>query len=341
MFGLRWNCKDRKAEVFQVSNYDTTVAQRRLEDKQPEEKTNTDCLVKEQEKRVMLLKRIKESMKANLGKLLKYNAWSTRNEIEHKSIGGIHLMSIQNVKPDRPTPDALRSYKLSAFDQINAPSYVPFIFFYLNNSNGNTNINDIILERSKLLKQSMSETLTRFYPFAGKYTNDIHIDCNDEGVYYVETQVDAGLLSFLEKPDYKLIPSLLPVPPNGKEPTLGYYLVMIQVNFYSYAKGDKQNIIYPSFVSSSLFLANNTTSSYPSFPLSSLAVWPMMLKKGKCVTKRFRFDASALQTLKAKANEYVSATRVIAVTSLIWKCATSAARKLNGERLSILHIAVC
>ncbi|GJZ68267.1 transferase, chloramphenicol acetyltransferase-like domain protein [Tanacetum coccineum] len=27
----------------------------------------------------------------------------------------------------------------------------------------------------------MSETLTRFYPFAGKYTNDIHIDCNDEG----------------------------------------------------------------------------------------------------------------------------------------------------------------
>ncbi|GJV73480.1 hypothetical protein Tco_1493475 [Tanacetum coccineum] len=33
-----------------VSNDDTAVAQRRLEDKQPEEKTNTDCLVKEQEK---------------------------------------------------------------------------------------------------------------------------------------------------------------------------------------------------------------------------------------------------------------------------------------------------
>ncbi|GJV05181.1 hypothetical protein Tco_1338750 [Tanacetum coccineum] len=35
---------DRKAEVFQVSNDDTAVAQRRLEDKQPEEKTNMDCL---------------------------------------------------------------------------------------------------------------------------------------------------------------------------------------------------------------------------------------------------------------------------------------------------------
>ncbi|GKB60857.1 ribonuclease H-like domain-containing protein [Tanacetum coccineum] len=50
MFGLRWNCRDREAEVFQVSNDDTAVAQRRLEDKQPEEKTNTDCLVKEREK---------------------------------------------------------------------------------------------------------------------------------------------------------------------------------------------------------------------------------------------------------------------------------------------------
>nr|GEZ92983.1 zinc finger, CCHC-type [Tanacetum cinerariifolium] len=36
---------DREAEVFQVSNDDTGVAQRRLEDKQPEEKTNTDCLL--------------------------------------------------------------------------------------------------------------------------------------------------------------------------------------------------------------------------------------------------------------------------------------------------------
>nr|GEX46543.1 G-type lectin S-receptor-like serine/threonine-protein kinase LECRK3 [Tanacetum cinerariifolium] len=41
---------DRKAEIFQVSNDDTVVTQRRLKDKQPKEKTNTDCLVKEQEK---------------------------------------------------------------------------------------------------------------------------------------------------------------------------------------------------------------------------------------------------------------------------------------------------
>ncbi|GJV04025.1 zinc finger, CCHC-type containing protein [Tanacetum coccineum] len=94
--------RDREAEVFQVSNDDTAVAQRRLEDKQLEEKTNTDCLVNEQEKihlgikvganimvtgvpgqegaegNVAEKKKVKESMEANLGKLLKYNAWSTR-----------------------------------------------------------------------------------------------------------------------------------------------------------------------------------------------------------------------------------------------------------------------
>ncbi|GJX93681.1 hypothetical protein Tco_0348267 [Tanacetum coccineum] len=88
--------------VQDVSNDDATVAQRRLENKQLKENTNTDFLVKEQEKvhlgikvganitvtrvpgqegaegNVAGKKKVKESMKDNLGKLLKYNAWSTR-----------------------------------------------------------------------------------------------------------------------------------------------------------------------------------------------------------------------------------------------------------------------
>nr|GEU49365.1 zf-CCHC domain-containing protein/DUF4219 domain-containing protein/UBN2 domain-containing protein [Tanacetum cinerariifolium] len=40
---------DREDEVFQISNDDIAVAQRRLEDKQPAEKTNTDCLRSTQE----------------------------------------------------------------------------------------------------------------------------------------------------------------------------------------------------------------------------------------------------------------------------------------------------
>ncbi|GKA89570.1 hypothetical protein Tco_0811382, partial [Tanacetum coccineum] len=85
---------NRETEDFRVSNDDAAVAQRRLEDKQLEEMTNTDCLVKEQEKvdlgkkvranimvtgvpgqegaegNVAKKKKVKESMEANLGKLL-------------------------------------------------------------------------------------------------------------------------------------------------------------------------------------------------------------------------------------------------------------------------------
>ncbi|GJU32986.1 hypothetical protein Tco_1176575 [Tanacetum coccineum] len=44
---LQGTQRNREVEVFQDNNDDTKVAQRRLEDKQLEERTNTDCLVKE------------------------------------------------------------------------------------------------------------------------------------------------------------------------------------------------------------------------------------------------------------------------------------------------------
>nr|GEY32333.1 retrovirus-related Pol polyprotein from transposon TNT 1-94 [Tanacetum cinerariifolium]GEY35245.1 retrovirus-related Pol polyprotein from transposon TNT 1-94 [Tanacetum cinerariifolium] len=47
---------DHEAGVFQVSNDDTVVAQRRLKDKQLKEKTNTNCLVKELKKVYMGIK---------------------------------------------------------------------------------------------------------------------------------------------------------------------------------------------------------------------------------------------------------------------------------------------
>ncbi|GKE21323.1 hypothetical protein Tco_1432835 [Tanacetum coccineum] len=87
---------NREAEVFQVSDDNAAVAQRRLDKKQLEEKTNTDYLVKEQKKvhlgikvgayimvtgvpeqegaygNVAEKKKVNKSMKANLRKLLKY-----------------------------------------------------------------------------------------------------------------------------------------------------------------------------------------------------------------------------------------------------------------------------
>ncbi|GJZ43354.1 hypothetical protein Tco_0590609 [Tanacetum coccineum] len=54
--------RNREAEVLQVCNDDAVVAQRRLEDKKLEEKTNTDCLGAKGN--VVEKKKVKESMKA-------------------------------------------------------------------------------------------------------------------------------------------------------------------------------------------------------------------------------------------------------------------------------------
>ncbi|KAL5991090.1 hypothetical protein ACLOJK_011996 [Asimina triloba] len=52
------------------------------------------------------------------------------------------------------------------------------------------------------LKKSLSETLTRFYPLAGRVAQDgLAIECNDEGVDFLPTSVEGGRLSdFLLEP---------------------------------------------------------------------------------------------------------------------------------------------
>ncbi|GJY25531.1 hypothetical protein Tco_0400257 [Tanacetum coccineum] len=106
VFGLRWNCRDRETEVFQVSNDDTVVmlasgskmvgGTRTLKRRYKHVclvkgrrkmshlglrwecniTGNTRDLVKRvQEGNVVMVKRRKKYMKANLEKLLKYKAW--------------------------------------------------------------------------------------------------------------------------------------------------------------------------------------------------------------------------------------------------------------------------
>ncbi|GKA18615.1 zinc finger, CCHC-type containing protein [Tanacetum coccineum] len=68
LFGLQglrqqvsWRSGSRQGveDLREVSNDDTVVAQRWLKDKKPEEKKNTDCFVKEQEKEYHIVWKIK------------------------------------------------------------------------------------------------------------------------------------------------------------------------------------------------------------------------------------------------------------------------------------------
>ncbi|XP_071691926.1 acyltransferase Pun1-like [Rutidosis leptorrhynchoides] len=104
------------------------------------------------------------------------------------------IISREIIKPSSPTPSSRRVYNLSELDLLNTKAYIPLILFY---PNDNRNCNLTSDEKGKLLKKSLSQSLTRYYPFAGKLpTNATYIDCNDEGVVFVEATNDSQLDTF-------------------------------------------------------------------------------------------------------------------------------------------------
>jgi hypothetical protein len=274
----------------------------------------------------------------------------------------VQIISKQNVKPSSPTPSPLRNFKLSLLDQLVTVPYAPILLFYPMNKKVSTGDLDVP-KRLELLKNSLSETLTHFYPLAGKIKDELSIDCNDEGAYYVETQVNCHLSEFLRQPDLLLANQFFPCELLPTESTAVTYVANFQVNVFecggivigmcishrvvdgaalstflkawsATAKGSKEAIIYPEFIASSLFPANDLWLRD-----SAIVMFGSLLKKGQCMTKRFVFDASAISNLKAQAASLgvKCPTRVEVVSSFLWKCLMAASEEWRGsQRPSLL-----
>ncbi|CAN1257882.1 Stemmadenine O-acetyltransferase [Linum perenne] len=91
------------------------------------------------------------------------------------------------IKPSSPTPEKLRHFKLSLLDRLVPPSlYINFVLFYSSSSS------------SSLLRDSLSSTLSHFYPFAGRIrSSESIIDCNDNGIVYLEAEANQTMSNFL------------------------------------------------------------------------------------------------------------------------------------------------
>ncbi|WOG90905.1 hypothetical protein DCAR_0310152 [Daucus carota subsp. sativus] len=264
----------------------------------------------------------------------------------------VQIVSKENIVPAAPTPDSLKTYKLSVLDQTQVKLYVPLMLFYLNSNSGD--LDSFISDKSELLKKSLSESLTRFYPLAGKVRDDFHIDCNDEGVLYIETRVDCSLLDFLsQSPGDETINRL--VPEEARDSPMGNYLLIIQVNIFScggiaictcishkfmdgttytlfmkdwtaVARGSSSEIVNPSFIVPSLF------PQIPSLSFKS----PMSFSNIKFVSQRFVFDSLKIAALKAQPKLLSSgseSSRFEVITALLWKCAAKAACKSDDDSL--------
>lgn len=105
--------------------------------------------------------------------------------------------------------------------------YTPVVLFFPNSDNAS--FVDVVTKRSKHLKESLSKLLTRFYPLAGKVKDNLQIECNDEGINYIEAKVKLTLQDFLCHPDDERVRELMPESPCTAESSTGNYVIGIQV----------------------------------------------------------------------------------------------------------------
>ncbi|CAK9168614.1 unnamed protein product, partial [Ilex paraguariensis] len=260
----------------------------------------------------------------------------------------VDIISSELIKPSSPTPSEFRDFKLSFLDERIPPTYVPLIFYYSQNES-TSNIKQSHM--SNILKESLSQALTQFYPLAGRMKGQISVDCSDEGVCYVEAQVDSELTDIIECSEAKVFDQLIPYKIESVKEELA-----IQVTFFSCggivvgmcishriadgctlctfikawaatARGER-NTVCPIFNLSSLFPPRDSPDFMP--VTNHPAIRP---PTQRVVTKRFVFTASGIAALKSELvktnSNMLLPTRVEAVSALIWKCCIAATRRKN------------
>ncbi|KAL0377075.1 UNVERIFIED_CONTAM: Salutaridinol 7-O-acetyltransferase [Sesamum calycinum] len=99
----------------------------------------------------------------------------------------VDVVSRKLIKPCKPTPSDLRTYKISIIDELNPSMHVIRILYFESDHavNGKHMIS---------LEESLSQVLPLFYPLAGRYNKEKHsVDCNDEGAEFSVAEVDCSL----------------------------------------------------------------------------------------------------------------------------------------------------
>ncbi|XP_048135263.1 acetyl-CoA-benzylalcohol acetyltransferase-like [Rhodamnia argentea] len=254
----------------------------------------------------------------------------------------VELQSRKLVKPLDPTPDHCRKLGLSFIDDLSFSNYVGVVFCYRSHERRHE-INT--LQKLHRLEESLSETLTLFYPLAGQYVEDgLFINCNDQGVELIQAKVDGTLDQLLQGDVYRdLLSCLSTFPPQAANSPL----VIVQANSFdcgglaiglsvSHKIGDMytmaifmnswatacrsgiHDVIPPNFELPSLFPANEPAfSPMPAFPL-----------RKKFALARLEFSGLALLRLKAASN--ASNSRVEIASALICKALISIDRATKG-----------
>ncbi|KAK9117447.1 hypothetical protein Sjap_016394 [Stephania japonica] len=251
----------------------------------------------------------------------------------------VEIISRDTIKPSSPTPSHFKAYNLTSLDQMMPPVFVPILLFY-------TNTNTNTTTGTKCLKESLSKCLTKFYPLAGRIEDGIFVDCNDEGVDYLEAEViNCSLSDVVANPNIDSLKRLLPCEPRILESKSWSEspLLAVQVNRFqcggvvigmciSHKVADAFSL--SSFINGWSCIARGDGEAIaPHFGLPTLfpridmdqefeATDEGTKRENKIVTKRLVFNASNIARLREKAqgsSSMKTPTRVEVVSAFIWK----------------------
>ncbi|KAJ0547636.1 putative salutaridinol 7-O-acetyltransferase [Helianthus annuus] len=136
------------------------------------------------------------------------------------------------IKPANPTPSHLNTYNLSDIDVSVGKIYLPLLLVYPNNDGCSLTSQ----EKATVLKNSLSQSLTKYYHFAGRLPTHTtpYVDCNDEGVVFLEAQNNSKLDEFqLSSAQDGNIDNLFPDDMVGYKSPCNTNLVGVQLNHFA------------------------------------------------------------------------------------------------------------
>lgn len=279
------------------------------------------------------------------------------------------IVSREIIKPSSPTPSHLKIYNLSLFDQLSPDAYIPLVIFYPNYSNIDLD------SRLKLLdmKKSLSQTLTQYYPFAGRLAKKTpsFVDCNDDGIEFLEAQNDKPMTNFMLNMQHEDLDQLVP---NGQlwnklNHTFEDFekdkasLLAVQVNQFAcggiavavslshkIADGSSWcNFFNDWAIMTRLrsweqkYVVSPINPYFISFKGNNLNFQGISLDKSRdnCVTRSFVFPGNKLNDLKLKVmamtagseQPIINPTRLEVLNWLLYRCALRAASKSKSGSL--------
>ncbi|KAL6516159.1 hypothetical protein OROGR_019464 [Orobanche gracilis] len=250
-------------------------------------------------------------------------------EMDTTGNDNIQIMSKELIKPSSPTPDHLKNLKLSLLDQLSPLVYISLVFFYgadeLKAMTGSTDHSQI----RRVLKRSLSNVLTTYYPLAGKIDSEnFTVDCDDSGVEFIEARSRDRLKDVIENPKLESFQKYLPTDPLG-----GIYrgegtLFMAQVSIFdcggvaigacvSHIIADGASFVKFMHAWAATCRGENPEPApnfgvmaryLPARDLSDSNISPFLLGNDKLVSKKFVFD-----------KEKLDPTGVEVVTAFVWK----------------------